>query len=113
MSLDDYTALVLDYFADAPGVDRAVLRDMLVRDRLASQAGGILPPCLKVADKRLRPLQRWAAKYSEGKPIRQRAVAILYTPRDTLLVADYTRRNPVTGRYACWEQPLTDGDMLN
>ena len=90
MPLDDYTALVYDAFSALDGVDRAVLRDKLCCDRLATNASGRLPPCLKIPDKRLAKAAALLAACPDTAPPpgARRAVCLLYTRR-TVVFADY------------------------
>lgn len=48
--LDDYTAFLYNWCAALPGIDKACLRDAMVRDRLATNSTGRLPQCLHVTD---------------------------------------------------------------
>lgn len=101
MSLDAYTALVLEWFSAAPGVDPLRLRDMLVCDHLRSHQGGLLPPCLRREDRRPRQLIRRLAGGSGRSDGVKRAAAVLYSQHDRLVAVEYReeQRDPVTGWY--------------
>ncbi|MBQ8826916.1 MAG: DUF4080 domain-containing protein [Oscillospiraceae bacterium] len=82
ISLDEYTAFVLEYFSSLDGIDRAVLRDKMVCDRFAGNSFGLLPEALKVRDPEL--LKR-AKLYLEADSSTRRAdgikrsIAVLYS----------------------------------
>ncbi len=87
MSLDALTTLIYDYFSNLPGVDGGVLRDKMARDRLSTNASGMLPEVLRRPDSR-------------------RGEAVLPT-EGVVVTADYSRRDPVTGQY-----PLREVNLL-
>ncbi len=101
MSLDDYTALVYNYFSACPGVDKTVLRDTMVCDRLATNASGKLPPVLRIQDTALKRAVRKVEKAFSPTPGRRRGYALLYS-EPCLVFAEYGRKDRVTGEY-----PLT------
>lgn len=100
MALDEYTALVLEWFSALPQVDSAALRDKMVCDHLQSRRGGLLPPCLRREDPRPRRLIRQLAGGSGRSDGVMRAAAVLYS-KEQLVVAEYREeaRDPVTGHY--------------
>jgi radical SAM superfamily enzyme YgiQ (UPF0313 family) len=87
MSLDALTALIYEYFSSLPGVDGGVLRDKMARDRLSTNASGMLPDVLRRPDSR-------------------RGEAVLPT-EGVMVTADYSQRDPVTGQF-----PLREVDLL-
>ncbi len=95
MSLDEYTALVFEYFSGLEGVDRARLRDLMCCDRLASNTSGKLPECLKIQDKYLAKItyQLEINPETAPKPGDKRAVCILYT-QNKVVFADYNKETP-------------------
>ncbi len=99
IALDDYTALVFNYFSGLTGIDRSALRDRMVCDRLAGNSSGRLPRILRVKDSLLKQaaaeLNRVAGSPKKGV---KRGVAVLYSEQ-TVIYADYEKRNPVTGEY--------------
>jgi radical SAM superfamily enzyme YgiQ (UPF0313 family) len=99
-SLDGYTAIIFEYFGSQNGIDRTVLRDKLVCDRLASNASGKLPQVLRVEDKGLKKALSLLNEQEETRPQRgvKRGYALLYS-ENALVYADYKDRDPVTGEY--------------
>lgn len=98
--LDEYTAFLLE---TAPrlwsSVTREALRDVMVCDRLESNATGRLPLCLHIADPALGQTVKRLAALSPPRPGVRRGAAILYTERQAVYV-DYENKNPKTGRFA-------------
>lgn len=109
VSLDDYTAFLQEYVCSLPGVNPEALRDVLVRDRLASNASGRLPLCLYREDAQLaKAVKRLVSNQATApKPGVRRGVALLYDAK-TLCCADYLpwEQNPVTGRWPLKEFSL-------
>ena len=98
--LDEYTAFLLEA---APrlwsSVTREALRDVMVCDRLESNATGRLPLCLHIADPALGQTVKRLAALNPPRPGVRRGAAILYTERQAVYV-DYENKNPKTGRFA-------------
>ncbi|NLM46220.1 MAG: DUF4080 domain-containing protein [Firmicutes bacterium] len=105
ISLDDYTALAFNYFAAWPGVDRIVLRDTMVCDRLATNASGKLPPVLRIPDAALKKAVRKAEEAFPPAPGRRRGYALLYS-EPCLVFAEYGQRDRVTGEYPLTRFPV-------
>jgi anaerobic magnesium-protoporphyrin IX monomethyl ester cyclase len=109
ISLDDYTAFFQEYCAALPGVDMETLRDNLVRDRLATNSTGGLPPCLRRDDELLARAVKRLSQAPETSPKKgvRRGVALLYGAK-AVCWADYdpAKRNPVTGRWKLNEIPM-------
>lgn len=109
--LDDYTAFFRDYASGLANVDPELLRDCLVRDRLSTNSSRGLPPALDRRDSRIPKLSRWIESNSELAPKKgvRWSIAILYGA-NKLCFADYSpeNKNPVTGRYALREIPLSE-----
>ena len=103
MSLDDYTALVLTYFAALPAVEEQQLRNCLICDSLSTRAA-LLPPCLRQTDSRLKRLKR---RFAESGV--RHGVALLYAP-ERVAVATYSIPHPVTGQYPLEILPLPAED---
>ncbi|MDD2221079.1 MAG: DUF4080 domain-containing protein, partial [Clostridia bacterium] len=97
-SLDDYTAALLAYFSNALAMDKAVVRDLLVCDRLASNRAGFLPTCLQVPDPRLRKIKKQLQELYPPRQGIKRAVAFLYSANEAVFV-DYSEPDPVTGQF--------------
>ncbi len=98
LPLDAYTDSLYGILSALEGVNRAVLRDKMLTDRLATNNSGIIPKSLIVEDKRLR---RVKSILSEAYPARKginRSVAIIYT-QSRVIFCDYEKRDPVTGEY--------------
>lgn len=108
ISLDNFTALMLELFGAMNGVDKAALRDHMVCDRLASISGGKLPEILKIPDARLKTMMTAVNTAPETRLKKgvQRGFALLYAEA-AAVYADYTEKDPVTGEYALNIIPLT------
>ncbi len=98
--LDDYTALVFEYFSRQTGIDREALRDAMVCDRLATNSSGKLPAILRVRDDTLKNVVRELECREEIRAQKgiKRGVALLYSEH-CAVYADYQNKNPVTGEY--------------
>jgi len=107
ISLDEYTALVYTYFGAQTAIDKAVLRDVMVCDRLATISTGKLPAALRVEDGALkdavRELENNETTCSQ-KGIK-RGVALLYSEH-CVAYADYHEKTPITGEYSLFKIPL-------
>lgn len=95
LPLDEYLTFVYNFFA--PKTNKAVLRDRMICDRLASNASGVLPDCLKIPDKRLKQIKKTIHETlcPGGGKI---ACAILYT-ENRVVWCDYKQKDDVTGQY--------------
>ena len=100
ISLDSYTGLVYDWFGELNCVDKAILRDTMSCDRIATNSSGRLPAVLDVKDDRLKAALKELKKTPQTCPKRgvKRGAAILYTA-NCLVYADYENKNPVMGEY--------------
>ncbi|SDM78750.1 B12-binding domain-containing radical SAM protein [Acetanaerobacterium elongatum] len=102
ITLDDYTALVYEYFSGLPNIDKTVLRDNMVCDRLATNASGRLPPVLYRKDETLKRIftQMNACEETRAPSGVKRGIAWLYS-KHCVVYADYRpeTRKPVTGEY--------------
>lgn len=109
ISLDDYTAFFLKYCASLQRVDKEILRDLLVKDRLSTISTGRLPPCLYRQDAQLSAVIRRLKENPATAPQKgvRRGVALLYATK-TVCWVDYVPggRNPVTGRWMLHEMPM-------
>ncbi|MDD3428873.1 MAG: DUF4080 domain-containing protein [Oscillospiraceae bacterium] len=108
IALDDYTALVWDYFSALEQVDKAALRDAMVCDRLSTINTGRLPDCLKVSDIRLKQAVHALGLLPQHrlKKGTKRGAALLYG-QNALVYADYnTEKNHVTTQYKLHTLPL-------
>lgn len=101
ISLDEYTALVYDYFSRQNKIDKAILRDVMVCDRLATNASGKLPDVLRVKDQNLKRAVLFLEQNEETRSQKgvKRGVALLYSEK-LVAYADYNgEKNPITGEY--------------
>lgn len=111
ISLDEYTALVFEYFGTFPSIDKLVLRDKVVCDRMATNSSGKLPAILKVKDPAYKKIIN-TCKLMDGVPVgkkTRRGYAILYSEHKIIWV-DYQTQNPVTGEYRLTEYNHDDFD---
>lgn len=100
ISLNDYTALIFEYFGNFENIDKMQLRDTMVCDFLATNASGLLPPVLEIKDplhKKVKLLLDSNPETHQQKGIK-RGFALLYS-EDCAVYADYENKNPVTGEY--------------
>lgn len=100
ISLNDFIALVFEYFGDQSGINKMTLRDMLVCDYLATNSSGRLPPVLQVNDPALKCAKkkfkrdRSAITQNKGR----RGMALLYS-EPCVVYAYYQDKNPITSEY--------------
>lgn len=95
-SLDAFTRQAFDYFLTLPDVDKGMLRDVMVCDRIAT--GQKIPAFLKVADPALKKaLHSIRSIYCNGKTDGKINGAMLYTGKKRA-VFSFGEKNPVTGR---------------
>lgn len=100
LSLDAYTALVLAFFGSLDNVDAARLRDVMVRDRMATNASGHLPPVLVREADRVRLALRQLRRNAVTCSLRGVKRGAAWLPTENALVfADYHEPHPVTGEY--------------
>ncbi|HBR32080.1 MAG TPA: B12-binding domain-containing radical SAM protein, partial [Clostridiales bacterium] len=59
ISLNEYTGLFYEYFGRQKNVDRMVLRDKMVCDRLSTNSTGYIPVVLRINDPMLRHVKRF------------------------------------------------------
>lgn len=102
ITLDDYTALVYEYFGGQPNIDKTVLRDNMACDRLATNASGRLPPVIYRKDEAFKRVLAELNAYEETRAQSgvKRGMALLYS-KHCAVYADYRPedKNPVTGEY--------------
>ena len=96
--LDKYTNLAFEFFSSLEGVDKALLRDRMLLDRITTNNSDVIPEALKVEDKKLSRVKKEFAKLYSPKKGEKRTVAILYTENKAVLVR-YENKNPVSGEY--------------
>lgn len=98
MPLDEYTCLVFEFFSRDSRIDKGVLRDKMVCDRLATNSTGTLAPALKVFDKNLKSYKKAVPKKEGVKT----GFAYLYS-ENKIVYAHYDKKNPVTGEYRLYK----------
>ena len=96
--LDKYTNLAFEFFSSIEGIDRAVLRDKMLLDRITTNNSDVIPEALKVEDKKLSKVKKAFVKLYPPQKGEKRTVAILYTENKAVLVR-YENKNPVSGEY--------------
>ena len=105
-SLEKYASLMFEYATNELGVDKDLLRDEMVKDRIVTDNTGRLFGFTHVPDTNFRvittalrqgwvqPFEKRSDKAAKGKI----GFAVLYATGQVIL-ADYTQQNPVTGQY--------------
>lgn len=84
--LDKYTNLAFEFFSCLDGVDKAVLRDRMLLDRITTNNSDVIPESLKVKDEMLSRMKKHFAKAYPPEKGEKRTVAILYTENKAVLV---------------------------
>ncbi len=105
-SLEKYAGLLYDYYTIHYNVDKAALRDVMVKDRIITDNTGRLFGFTHVPDTNFKvittALRKETVKIFENQAEKSRkgkiGFAILYNENKVIL-ADYTQQNPVTGQY--------------
>ncbi len=105
-SLEKYATLVYDYFTQEMNVDKQALRDIIVQDRIITDNTGRLFGFTHVPDTNFKVITTALRKetvqifdnQSEKAAKGKIGFAILYST-NTVILADYTQQNPVTGQY--------------
>lgn len=98
MPLDKYTCFVYDYFSSLPKVDKLILRDKMLLDRMAGNPSGVIPERLKVADSNLKKARKFIASFSPEKKGVLRTVAILYS-ENKIAWCDYEGTGDRKGKF--------------
>ena len=98
LSLDALTACALETLSAWLPDQAAMLRDLMLLDRLASVPSSVLPPCLKSPAPSYFETRRYLASRFPRRPGVTRAIGFLSGGRRAAF-CDYEDRNPVTGRY--------------
>lgn len=96
--LDKYKNLAFEFFSSLEGVEKAVLRDKMLLDRITTNNSDVIPEALKIKDGNLSRVKKEFAKLYSPKKGEKRTVAILYTENKAVLVR-YENKNPVSGEY--------------
>lgn len=98
--LDKYTEFVFNYILTLDNIDKTILRDKMVCDRLCTNASGKLPEVLQVKDKKLRAYKIALSEHPSYKKQQGivRGVAILYS-QNSVAYVDYINKNTSEGEY--------------
>ena len=105
--LDKYTNLVFEFFSSLDGVNKAVLRDRMILDRITTNNSDVIPESLKVKDEELGRMKKHFLKAYPPEKGEKRTVAILYTEKKAVLVR-YENKNSVSGEYPFTEHNIDE-----
>ena len=98
--LDKYTQLLFEYIKTLENIDKIILRDKMVCDRLCTNASGKLPQALQIKDENFRTYKialKENPKYKKPDKV-VRGLAILYS-QQSIAYVDYVDKNSSTGEY--------------
>ena len=107
VGLDAYTNAFAAYSARLPRVDRLLLLDAMVLDRLSTNSSGVIPSEIRNFDKRLkhaRALLNESPNTSELPGVRRTLAAL--RAKDMVVWVDYHNPDPITGEYSIKEIPF-------
>jgi len=112
-SLEKYARMLFEFFTDKYNVDKSVLRDVLVEDRIITDNTGRLFGFTHVPDTQFKQITtalrqqtvQLFTNQSEKAARGKIGFAILYATNQVIL-ADYSDMDPVTGQYANVTVPL-------
>ncbi len=96
LSLDAYTERL--FIALSALLDKGALRDLLIIDRLSTNASGKIPNCLQISDENLRKAKQFVTKQKPLKKGVKRTVALLYT-KNKIVYCDYENKDLVTDEF--------------
>ncbi len=96
VSLIDYIGYVFEFFSSLKSVDKDILRDTMLIDRIATNNSDIIPPCLKVKDERLSVIKAKLKKELSHKGAL--SVGILYSTNE-IIYCTYQKKHPITGAF--------------
>lgn len=105
--LDKYTNLAFEFFSTLDGVDKAILRDRMLLDRITTNNSDVIPETLKVKDEMLSKVKKHFMKLYPPEKGEKRTVAILYTENKAVLVK-YENKNSVSGEYPFTEHNIDE-----
>ena len=108
-TLEEYTLWAYEYLSAFEGIDKAILRDRMITDRLATNSSGIIPLCLQVKDDRLKRIKYLLSKMYPTEKDVKRTVAIIYSEK-TVLFCDYNEKDAVSGEYELKKAALSAFD---
>lgn len=98
LPLDRYTDRVFEHFSLLEGVEKSILRDKMLFDRIATNNSGVIPKSLVVKDERLKKVKHQLSLLYPFEKGVNRCVALLYGEKKVIF-CDYLSRNPITGEY--------------
>lgn len=96
--LYEYTDLAFEFLSSLNGVDKMILRDRMVCDRVSTNNSGVMPESLKVKDALLKKARVKVNEISPSIKGVNRTVAILYS-ENKIIWCDYKEKDRVTGLY--------------
>ncbi len=105
VNLDDYTNFLLETLPKMCCLNKDLLRDELVRDRLCTNASGKIPKALQIKDAELAKATAILEKYYQREKGVKRGVALLYSAQCVCFV-DYTHENLAKNSYKLTQIPL-------
>lgn len=100
LSFNEYEEMLMEVLLGLENMDRQLLRDYMVTDRLETDASGRIPSFLRVEDEKLKAVRKFLNKEESTKAASgvKRGMAILYSKNKAAYV-DYINKNPITGRF--------------
>ena len=96
--LDKYTNIAFEFFSSLDGIDKAVLRDKMLLDRITTNNSDVIPESLKIQDGNLGKIKKQIGKLCPPEKGEKRTIAILYTENKAVLVR-YKNADRVSGEY--------------
>lgn len=97
--LDKYICLAFDYFSNIKGVDKRILRDLMLLDRISTNNSDVLPSCLKIKDDRLSKLKKQIKENENFKKGSNISVGIIYTSNKAVYCNYSEEKDPVTSQW--------------
>ncbi len=100
VSLDEYTEKTFEYLSSLPGIDKSVLKDKMICDRLCSNSSGKLPAVLKVENPNIKRIRNFIESESENAriPAVKRGFSLLES-ENAAVFADYIDKDLVSGKF--------------
>ena len=109
LPLDHLTNCVFDCLTALLPQHRQLLRDLLLRDRLASTSTAVMPACLKQKDARSFAVKHVLRRLYPRPEGITRAIGFLYAgEEDSVVFCDYREKDPVTGLYPLRIVPVAE-----
>ncbi len=96
--LYEYTDLTFEFMSALDGIDKMILRDKMVFDRVSTNNSGVIPESLKIKDTLLKKARHRVNEISPSAKGTNRTVAILYSEKK-IIWCDYEEKDRVTGLY--------------